>query len=550
MSEGYRHGVISTLTLAISVGVLWALFSGIAAMYSNVQRWQRQADPEVRYKTTLPAAKAHRFTRDETLQFLVAAHDAEDIQDPLQRCLKFPDPPGSHWNHAAVVAYCKYRTQPLISFAQAQQLIETGHAAKLDQMLAAALRAQQTDPDAAGRLDRAYLQDFEDASFDLRPLLDAWKRQSPNSAFAYAASGLAYEAMAFKARGDAWATETPDDNFEAMARLASQANTDLQRAVHLDPRVLPAYAAMISLGGATLGKRYATVAARRGLAVGPGDLMLYDRLLWLEEPKWDGSLQAMGKVEDEIRQKAKRYPLLALHLHAVDAYRIANCECPSRQALDGYAALTGDATGYGDLDRAGDAAWDVGDRNAQAIYYSEVLRFKPEYTTDRVRRMYTLMYFHHPDWAKDEGDRILATTPDNAYALEARGLAYLALFDAAHAERDFAAAVKITPDDDWALARLGDAYAAQRKWDQAWAVADQLIKRDPKSAAGWLLRGEIQVAEPRPGIDQTLAYLDAHFGKDSQVALATATLRTQAKWYAAHPDRRHPQARVAHLTSG
>lgn len=523
-------GLRTTLT---SAGVLLAVFGASWWFYSRVVHAVAAAQPvppAVRYRTVPPSAtNVHEFTHDETLQFLVAAQDAEDIKDPLLRCLKFPDPPGSHWNHAAVVAYCKYRNQPLIAFAQARQLIESGHAAKLDQILADALRAQQTDPDAVGRLDRIYEQDFKNGSFAIRPVLDAWKRQSPRSAFAYAASGLAYEEAAYKARGDKWNTETPESNFENMGRLATLADADLQQALKLDPKVTPIYPAMTTLGGMALGRQYGLSAAWKGLEVAPTDLAIYDQLMWLEEPKWGGSLNAMAKVASQARLHVSENPLLEMESQETAWYRARNCECPDAEQLAGYRAAADHLVGYSVFDDIGDDAWDLGNRNAQAVYYSEVLRFKPEYTADRVRRMYTLMYFHHPDWAKGEGDRILASAPDNEYALKARGLAYLELFDAAHAERDFAAAVKITPDDDWALARLGDAYGAQRKWDKAWAVADQLIKGEPKYAEGWLLRGEIQVAEPRPGIGQTLAYLDAHFGHDSQVSLATAALRTKAK---------------------
>lgn len=519
----------------------WWFFSRVAKVVTALQ----PVPPAVRFKTVPPSAtKAHVFTRDETLQFLVAAQDAEDIKDPLQRCLKFPDPPGSHWNHAAVVAYCHYRNQPLITFAQAKQLIESGHAAKLDQLLAQALHEQQTDPAAVGRLDRIYQQDFDTGSFDVRPVLDAWKKQSPKSAFAYAASGVAYAEMAYTARGGKWNTETPDSNFEAMNRLAVEANTDLQHALQLDPKLTPAYRSMIMLGGIAIGSDYARSAVKRGLAVAPADLGIYDQWMWLEEPKWYGSFAAMAHVADVARTHLRSNPTLDLESRATGWYRVSNCECSSAQQLAGYRAVADQLVGVGTLESAGDAAWDVGDRNAQAVFYSEALRFNPDLDSVRVNRMYTLMYFHHLDWAKAEGDRILAHSADDEAAYKARGLAYAELFNAYAAAQDFEDAVKLDPKDDEAEWFLGKARALQLRWNDAWAISNKLVNEYPKYAEGWLLRARVQIGEPRPGAEETLAYLDQHFASNSQVALEIAGLRSYAKWLAAHPEARHPKKHV------
>src|SRR6185312_4190120 len=155
-----------------------------------------------RSENDAPLPKGRPFTRVEANAFLDAAERAEKIADPLQRCLAYPDPPGSHWDREMVAAYCKYHYQPTITFAQVRQMVQAGRARELDRMFDAALHAQLTDPDARGRLDQIFLDDFGEASFDIRSTLDAWKRQSPDSAFAWAASGYEYRQMASQARGE------------------------------------------------------------------------------------------------------------------------------------------------------------------------------------------------------------------------------------------------------------------------------------------------------------------------------------------------------------
>lgn len=548
MNAAHRQWMISTVTLALAVAALWGGFVLLGRCYVALQ----PVPPAVRFKTAPPSVtKVHKFTHDETLQFLVAAQGAEDSKDPLQRCLKYPDPPGSHWNHAAVVAYCHYRNQPLITFAQAKQLIESGHAAKLDQLLAQALHAQQTDPDAVGRLDRIYQQDFRNGSFDVRPVLDAWKRQSPDSAFAYAASGLAYEEMAYKARGGGWTTETSESNFESMHRLAVEADADLQRALALDPKVTPIYIAMINLGGLDLGGDYASAAARRGLAVAPDDFDIYEQVMWLREPKWYGSLAAMTVVASRAHNQIASNPLLYLVSQEEGWYRVDNCECSNAEQLEGYRVVADHLVGYGTLEDIGDDAKDANDSATEAIYYSEALRFNPALLDDRINRVFTLVGFHYGEWALAEGNKVVADAPDNEYAHHARGMARLLMGQVSGAQADFAAAVKIDPKDDWGLWRLGGVDAAMRQWDKAWAISSQLINEYPKYAEGWLLRGQVQILQPRPGLDKTLAYLDAHFGNDSQMALYIAQLRTAAKWQAAHrSEAAHPRRHVMHASAG
>jgi hypothetical protein len=62
----------------------------------------------------LPLAHPRVFSEQETKTFLAAVERAENIADPVQRCLAYPDPPGSHWSANAVHAYCQYRYQPII----------------------------------------------------------------------------------------------------------------------------------------------------------------------------------------------------------------------------------------------------------------------------------------------------------------------------------------------------------------------------------------------------------------------------------------------------
>lgn len=454
------------------------------------------------------------FTRKQAYAFLDAAQRAEAIKDPLKRCMAYPDPPGSHWDHDAVVAYCHYHNQLGVTLADARRLIRAGRAAELDRQFARALHAQLTEPGAHGRFDYAMYQDFDKPTLGIRSLIETWKRESPDSAYAYTASGIAYVQAAFTARGTDYLDKTPKSNIEAMNRLAALADKDLQRAIKLNPKVTAAYDAMVNLGGVeTEPDDYGLKAVRNGLAIQPDDFGIFETFMWLEQPNWDGSFDDMAMVNRTAQQRAKTNPLLKLLMPREAFYRIDHCHCAEKVELPAY---IGALAHLGDIDELSDAAYtakDVGDKSTMAIYLSEELRFDPDKDNARIDRMYALVDFDYLDWAIRDGDGLIAKSPRNEYAIKARGWAYLIKNDLPDAERDFQTAYALNPSDQWARSQLIGTYFSLKHWNKAWSMADRMIRQSPHKLDGWVLRADIQRLEPRPGLRKTIGVLATHFPK-------------------------------------
>ncbi|OOG64783.1 hypothetical protein B0E46_05085 [Rhodanobacter sp. B04] len=413
--------------------------------------------------------------------------------------------------HDAVVAYCQYRFQAVPSFARVQQLIHAGKAAEVDRLFSGLLQAQLTRPTARGRLDRAFYQDFNNGSAAIRPTLDAWKRSSPSSAFAYAASGYAYVAMAGYERGNGYIENTPQGSVKAMDQRLQQADTDLRHAIALDPRLTPVYSAMIKAGGLSLGRDYALDAARRGLAVAPDNSSIHDMLMWVDQPKWGGSLLAMQQVTTEAQTHAAENPLLRLLLSDVMVYEASNCECEKSVELAAYPVAFDHMGSSGNMLLAGNAAHGS-NQELEAVYLSEALRFDPAIEDARVNRIYDLIEFDELAWAITEATRLLKRSSHNMYAWKVRAEAYEAMNDAPHAEADLRAALEVDPVDMPTLVELGNLYVnVTHEWSNGWAIADELIKQHPHNPYGWLLRAHIQERQPRAGLRDTVAYFDANF---------------------------------------
>ncbi|MGB5851663.1 MAG: DUF4034 domain-containing protein [Rhodanobacter sp.] len=521
--KAWQRGLLIGAIVLLGIGeVAWIARSALAQARHDAELAQaKQEAPR-----PLPAPR--KFTREEGYAFFAAAKKAEALADPLQSCLAYPDPPGSHWSRDAVRAYCHYRLQPTMTFAEVRELVQQGKSAELDRRLATALHAQQTDPASRGLLDRIYLKDFDNGSFDIRPTLDAWKRDSPRSAFAWAASGTAYVAMAWRARGTAYIRDTPADQIEAMDRLLAQADNDLRHAIALDPQVTPAHHALIRAGRLGFGEAYTDAAIRAGLAAAPDNFSIYVDAIAAREPKWGGSLEAMDRLAAQAQAHAAANPLLKILRSERPYYEVANCDCTIAEALGAYPRALDELSAKGYLAHVGTLADDHHDEAVAGVYLSEALRFEPGRSEWRIRRSRALVDFDEGAWAVADLGRVLSGSPRDADALAARGYAYTMQSDFTHAERDYRAVLAIRPGDVGTLLRLADLFVnLGHDWDKGWAVANQLIREQPNRPEGWLLRANIQDRQPRAGLDVTADELEARFGKDPQMAKIILDIRAR-----------------------
>ena len=462
----------------------------------------------------LKGAKGQLFDRKSVYIFLAAAKKAEAIADPLQRCLAYPDPPGSHWSPATVQAYCRYRTYPVMSYEEVRGLLQQGQYAELDRRLAAMLQDKLTKPDQLGVMDRAYDTWFDRGDLELRPLLENWKRAMPNSAFAYTASGISYFGMGKQARGGKYIRDTPDSNIEAMHRLVERAGEDLQHAIALDPRLTPAYAALIDASGYGLGDAAVVRGRTEGLRVDPANFAIYNSLMFVSQPKWGGSLSAMTRTAREAATHAAQNPLLLLLREKELAYEDNidddGCDVPQRFAL--YSVVFDQAAVSQQLLTAGYQAESCMHLELSTVYFSEALRFYPEDDDVRIHRAYNLNEFDESAWATSEANLLVGKQPRNVRYLVARAYGYQSQNDYARAEMDYQSALALAPTDGEAMMKLVAMYMNDtQEWDKAWSLADRAMQAFPGDPYGWLLRAQIQERQPRKGLKETADYFQAHF---------------------------------------
>jgi tetratricopeptide (TPR) repeat protein len=351
----------------------------------------------------------------------------------------------------------------------------------------------------------------------MRELLDAWKRGSPDSAYAYAASGYAYVLMAHEQRGGGWAKDTPQEKFDAMDRLLRQARADLQHAIQLNPRITPVYVAMMHAAALTGDTGYADQAIRAGLKVDPSDWFIYDEMMWLERPEWFGSFERMQHVADLAIKHANANPLLWMEKQSVARYRanFSNCGCAPHPIAFNFPAALDELANGTMLAAAGKKAAEQGASPMAVVYLSEVIRFHG--TGDELRQMRAehLVFVGEPEMALQEANELVAQEPGDARNYVTRGDVYIGSGDTLRGVKDLETALAMNPDDDQVLEMLGNVYTNRtHDWDKAWDIANRFIRKYPESPGGWVMRATIQETQPRAGLEDTYQYFVTHFGND------------------------------------
>lgn len=325
------------------------------------------------------AAPRSPFSDQEFSSFIVAVAKAERISDPIQRCLNYPDPPGSHWSRDGVAAYCHYRLQPTLSADELVSLAGSGHAADIDRRLGELMRRPFGGLHPQEVLWRSLLATCQEPSPEVRQALDQWKRQAPTSALAQAFSGYAYMRMAWSARGGQYASDTPEVKLETMRQLLGRAKADLAKATELDPKLIISYATMINVGVLTGDGPYALQAAQRGLAVDPSSFPIYNMFELMSEPRWGGSLLMQNGIMAAAQKDAAHNPLL-LTVRAsilVEVRDLYSCDCTTVQGLQAYRDVFDQVATTSTLLGVGKNAGANHRPEIAYVYLSEALRFSP-----------------------------------------------------------------------------------------------------------------------------------------------------------------------------
>lgn len=145
--------------------------------------------------------------------------------------------------------------------------------------------------------------------------LDAWIAHSPKSALAHLMRASYYIDTAALIRGSDFASAVTDEHMHRFAELLGHAESDLDRALVLDPDIPTSYFLRLQIAGDGGDLRQLEQAFRDGVGRFPNYYELYELTLHFLQPKWGGSIDAMRQFVDQYAGRAPtNSPLKLLYL--------------------------------------------------------------------------------------------------------------------------------------------------------------------------------------------------------------------------------------------
>jgi tetratricopeptide (TPR) repeat protein len=203
--------------------------------------------------------------------------------------------------------------QSLVSGAQAADmpdrpemtaLLKAQNFAKLEKHLAAIQAAFEDGRVSDGQVARAF-NAFGNSDSALQAPLEAWIDRFPNSASARLARGMYLEHLGWLSRGSKYVQETPRAQFERMRDYFRLANSELRRALDINPRLTPATTALMRIAMASGTREEVKALFEAGLAVSPKSHGLHIQYLHALRPEWGGSVRA---VKEHVALLAVSHP--------------------------------------------------------------------------------------------------------------------------------------------------------------------------------------------------------------------------------------------------
>ena len=452
-------------------------------------------------------------TRDTAFdQELERIRSAEKIDDPVARCLAYPDPSEFHWDRSQVEQLCKKRTWRMVSWKEIRQALNDRHPEKLDAAFESYLALNYSGPEWHGYLTWTYWWMFQNPSKEEREVTQQWVDEDPGSAYALAARGIHYSQAAYDARGANSARTTSDAQFAHMRELVDKARADLEASLKINPRLIAAYHGLLRISrlGGSDAPTFQWV--QSALALDAADPWIYSDWSDDSQPQWGGSAIKMAKVAELAATHAKENPLLATLkaeplCNEGDQLRCTQCGKDYAKALDFYKQAGGFGPAACFIDGAGAAAAMANDVPTSVRYYSQAVRFVGGADWYAYRAQ-ALRSIGENEWALRDLDKALAGNSRNTTALYSKGFILASMRRLGDAESTYLKLLAIDPNHRDAGIALSILYLDQNSPllapDKARPLVTRLVDKYPAFAQAWLLKAAIAYIDK-----DSAGYIDA-----------------------------------------
>jgi|GEM_PF-857882 len=433
-------------------------------------------------------------------EYFVQARRAEEIADPLERCLAYPDLPGNRWPSGYALAHCQSHFRVLrLSNDDIRGYLDTGDLAGLRARMDAMQARHQAQGTEQGEDIHYFYEDLE-ADADTDALTARWLTLAPDDAYALLARANYLRRAVWKARGGKYAAEVGQDRWKLVNQYSREAFPLYRRAAEVAPQLMPIYDGALDLAAVTSDDDTKIWAVRQGLQRDPACPTLTKIIINALRPRWGGSYPQMENFQQRIAKHVEQRPLLALWLQEDQAdqgglrVKDEQFDALTLQLLE--ASILAGANEDALRDAGSTAIYGTDERWKGLAYIVQSVRFQPAHAWS-ARQVAESLQPMDPAWALLSISRTAVQEPDPAPTqfLLGRTLAATGHFDLAEQ-----AYQRATLDDKlgqramtevasmWLYPVAGRAAAKPKR---AEPFVRRLLEAQPQDGAGWIMRFDV-----------------------------------------------------------
>jgi len=416
--------------------------------------------------------------------------EADKIEDPVQRCIAYPDPPDMHWAADVVKAVCTRTGFKYPSIDDIAKALDEGHIDTIERTYQEFLDQGATQPEKRGLLATAFRATFEAKDDKVQGVLDRWVATAPASAFALAARGQHAVEHAGEVRGEEVIGRTDPSRLTHMGVILEGARKDLKKALQINPRLTAAYRGLFYAARMHGNPQEIAEYAQAALKVDATDDRIYLDWIAAREPRWGGSMEEMAEIARMASQHRDKNPYLDLvgEKPSGDTAYALHARSRDPEALAEYEKALRIAPSPTDFGFAGDAAMAVPEPEKALWYYSQAYRFSAK-QTDYLSRANALLAMDKREFADRILDNASAKGSSTPGAMAEIGDALWRKGQYRDAEKAFLAELRMYPKDSRTLKSLTHLYVTDlHDVDKAQPYIITLITSYPADPRGWLYK--------------------------------------------------------------
>lgn len=327
------------------------------------------------------AKEIPELSRRSSYEKLFAQIDrAEAEKDPVERCMSTPSPPHLPWPDNLVRLLCADEWAPVMQASDVKAMIDRRDWAGLHDRYSEYLKRHLSGEDPERLLYRAFPVNNWSSADEADRYTRKWVSAKPDDPFSNAARGIVLVRAAWRARGTGYARDVTEKGRKDMHENARLAVQHLRHAIDIEPRLMPAYEALIDaymLGGKSEWMaRVADAASQQS----PDNFYVRSNYESFLQPKWGGSLQEIDALAEQSRPGIHRNPRLAM-VGASSDTTIGDAAFHKGKfstALARYRKALAAGPTYPPLADAGPAASKLGYHAERIMYLTQIIRFSRE----------------------------------------------------------------------------------------------------------------------------------------------------------------------------